>query len=107
MTAEIAKWVSSYKGGGMAEYTSHKKEYIIIFVALTVLTVLELFVPDMDAPKSTKGLILSALALTKAGMVAWSFMHLKEERGWLKFIAVVPISAFLFAVVLILEVLYR
>ena len=91
----------------MIKHASHKREYIIIFCALTALTVLELFVPEMDAPKSTKGLILTALAVAKAGMVAWSFMHLKEERGWLKFIAAIPISAFLFAVVLLLEVLYR
>ena len=91
----------------MAEGVSHKKEYIIIFFALTALTVLELFVPELDASKMIKGALLSALAVAKAGMVAWYFMHLKEERGWLKFIAVIPISAFLFAVVLLLEILYR
>ncbi|MCY4643999.1 MAG: cytochrome C oxidase subunit IV family protein [Bacteriovoracales bacterium] len=91
----------------MAEYVSHKKEYILIFVALALLTVLELFVPEMEATKVTKGTILTLLAVVKAGMVAWYFMHLKEERGWLKFIALIPISAFLYAVVLILEILYR
>ena len=91
----------------MATGVSHKKEYILIFFALTALTVLELFVPDMDASKMSKGMILSALAITKVGMVAWYFMHLKEERGWLKFIAFIPVTAFLYALVLILEVLYR
>ena len=91
----------------MAAKSGHRKEYIAIFVALAVLTVLELYVPEMEAPKATKGLILSALALVKAGMVAWSFMHLREERAWLKFIALIPVSAFLYATVLILEVLYR
>lgn len=86
---------------------SHKKEYIVIFAALTILTVIELFVPDLEASKSTKGSILSALALVKAGMVAWYFMHLKDERKWLRFIALVPFAAFVYAMVLLLEVLYR
>ena len=90
-----------------ASTKSHTKEYILIFVALAILTVVELFVPEMDASKVTKGSLLSALAVAKAGMVAWYFMHLKEERGWLRFIALIPLSAFLYAVVLILEALYR
>lgn len=91
----------------MVAGVSHKKEYMLIFFTLAVLTALELFVPDMEASKITKGTILSGLAVAKVGMVAWYFMHLKEERGWLKFIAVIPIAAFLYAVMLILEVLYR
>ena len=91
----------------VAKAKSHKKEYIAVFIALAVLTAIELFVPDLQASKSTKVAILFSLALVKAGMVAWYFMHLKDERGWLRFIAVVPFSAFFFAVVLLLEVLYR
>ena len=90
-----------------ADAKSHKKEYIFIFGALAILTVVELFVPELDASKMTKGSLLSALAVVKAGMVAWYFMHLKEERGWLRFIALIPLSAFIYATVLILEILYR
>ena len=89
------------------EVKSHTKEYIAIFCALAFLTFVELFIPELDASKMTKGSILTALAVVKAGMVAWYFMHLREERGWVKFIALVPISAFIYAVVLLLEVLYR
>ena len=91
----------------MATSVSHKKEYMIIFAALAGLTGLELFVPGMEASKVTKGSILGALAVVKAGMVAWYFMHLKAERTWLKVIAAVPIAAFFYAMVLLLEVLYR
>ena len=39
----------------------------------------------------------------KAFVVAYWYMHLKEENKWLKFIAAIPISAFIYAVVVILE----
>ena len=51
----------------MAASISHKKEYMIIFAALAGLTGLELFVPGMEASKVTKGSILGALAVVKAG----------------------------------------
>lgn len=91
----------------MAEGVSHKKEYWMIFAALAVLTILELFIPEMEASKWTKGSLLTALAVVKAGLVGWYFMHLKEERGWLKFIALIPISAFLYYVVVTLETVFR
>jgi cytochrome c oxidase subunit 4 len=34
-------------------------------------------------------------------------MHLKEEKAWLKVIAAVPISAAIFAIVIILESQFR
>lgn len=89
-------------------YKGHTKEYIIVFVILTVLTVVELYIPDLkNVSKLMKGTLLTVLAAGKAFFVAYFFMHLKEEKPWLKFIAAIPLSAAIFAFVLVLEGIYR
>lgn len=89
-------------------YKGHTKEYIIIFVILTVLTVVELYIPDLkNISKLMKGTLLTVLAGGKAFFVAYFFMHLKEEKPWLKFIAAIPLTAAIFAFVLVLEGYYR
>jgi cytochrome c oxidase subunit 4 len=88
-------------------HKSHTKEYIIIFFVLALLTGLELAIPGLQIAYHLKAIGLISLALGKAFVVAYFYMHLKEERGWLKFIAAIPISAALFAIVLIIESVYR
>jgi cytochrome c oxidase subunit 4 len=88
-------------------HKSHTKEYIIIFFILAFLTGLELAIPGLQVAYKLKAIGLVGLALGKAFIVAYFYMHLKEERGWLKFIAAIPISAALFAIVLIIESVYR
>lgn len=94
----------------MAEGThkSHTKEYLFIFGLLALLTVLELFIPGMEnTSKLIKGSALTVLAIGKAFLVAYFFMHLKEEKSWMKFVAAIPISAAIYAVVVVLESLAR
>ena len=93
----------------MSEQThkSHTKEYLIIFFVLTVLTVAELYIPEMNISYGSKATGLTLLALAKAFCVGYFYMHLKEETRWLKFIAVIPISAFLYFIMLLLESSYR
>lgn len=92
----------------MAEaHKSHTKEYIVIFVLLTVLTVVEIYVPEWNASYAVRAWSLTALALAKAWLVAYYFMHLKEESKWMKFIAAIPISAAIYAGALMLESMYR
>ncbi len=88
-------------------YHSHAKTYWIIFVVLAVLTVAELFIPESPMPYAAKAFSLVFLALAKAVLVAYYYMHLNEEKGWLRFIAAIPVSAFIYAVVVILESMYR
>lgn len=89
-------------------YKGHAKEYIIVFIILTILTVVELFIPGLaNVSHMTKGILLTILAVGKAFFVAYFFMHLKEEKPWLKFIAAVPLSAAVYAYVLVLEGIYR
>ena len=90
------------------EYKGHTKEYMWVFFALGVLTILELYIPDMHfLGQFGKGVALTALAVIKAFAVGWWYMHLKEERAWLKFIALIPLSAGAYAFFLVLEGMYR
>jgi caa(3)-type oxidase subunit IV len=90
-----------------SEVKSHKKEYFIIFFALAVLTAIEIYVPETALSKVAKGAILTFLALVKAWLVAWSFMHLRSETKWMWFIALLPISAGIYAAVVVIESMYR
>ena len=94
----------------MSEVTahkSHKKEYFMIFFFLTALTVLELIIPNMTLSAFARGSSLTVLALGKAALVGWSYMHLKDETHWMRFVALIPISAFIYAAVVVLESIYR
>lgn len=88
-------------------HKSHRAEYFKVFIVLTVLTVVELIVPAMSISQFAKASSLTVLALGKAAVVGWFYMHLKEETAWLKFIALIPLAAFVYAAVVILESLYR
>ncbi len=88
-------------------YKSHFKEYMIIFVALAVLTAIEVVIPELKLSQLWHAGWLTGLALIKAGLVGWYYMHLKEEYTWLKIIALVPVSAFIYAAVVSLETIGR
>jgi caa(3)-type oxidase subunit IV len=89
-------------------HKSHFKEYMLVFLALTFLTAVELVIPGLEeASVFFKSSSLILLAVGKAFIVAFFYMHLKDETRWLKFIAAVPISAAIYATVVILESIYR
>ncbi len=89
-------------------HKGHTKEYVIVFFALGILTLIEIFVPSVKTlTKFMKGSILTFLAVGKAALVAYFYMHLKEETRWLKFVALIPTAAVLYTVVAVLEALYR
>ena len=86
---------------------SHKKEYFIIFVLLGILTLAEIAIPEMKLAYSVHASSLSALALVKAFLVAYFYMHLKDETRWLKFIAALPAFAFMYATYIVVESVIR
>ena len=93
---------------GDTPHKGHFKEYMVIFVVLALLTILELYIPELkNLSKFAKGSALTVLALGKAFCVAYWYMHLKEEKAWLKFIAAIPLAAGVYALVVVLESLYR
>lgn len=86
--------------------TSHRKEYMIVFVVLAVLTVLEVVAADL-LTGSLKLCGLLGLAVAKAACVGIFYMHLKTETQWLRFIAILPVLMGFYVYVLAYEVIYR
>ena len=80
---------------------------MIIFVALAILTIVEIAIPEMHFSQIWHVGSLTGLALIKAFLVGYYYMHLNEELGWLRFIALIPLSAFIYAVVVMLETVGR
>jgi cytochrome c oxidase subunit 4 len=66
--------------------------YMAIFWYLAILTVVELVVIFLPIGKITIGVLLCALAVTKAAMVAMYFMHLRFETRTLGMIAITPLA---------------
>ncbi|MFZ8934757.1 MAG: cytochrome C oxidase subunit IV family protein [Bacteriovoracaceae bacterium] len=95
-------------GHSQTGHKSHMKEYMVIFFLLTFLTVIEVYVPSISSwSKLVKGVALTTLAIIKAWAVAYFYMHLKDEKGWLQFIAAIPLVSALYAYVLVIESIYR
>lgn len=92
---------------GHPTHKSHTTEYVIVFIVLSLLTGLELMIPGLKTLYLYKAIGLVGLAFGKALVVAFFYMHLKEEKAWLWIIASVPIAAIVYASVLILESMYR
>jgi cytochrome c oxidase subunit IV len=87
-----------------------KADFITIFLVLGFLTVVEVFIPQVyDAPwnQHTKMLLLTSLAIGKALLVAFYFMHLKWEKPWLRRIALMPAYMGIIAVLLMIETAWR
>jgi cytochrome c oxidase subunit 4 len=73
--------------------TAHKHpNYMTIFWYLAILTVVEIAVVFLPFGKFTNGVLLCALAVTKAALVAMYFMHLRFEVRTLGLIAVTPLA---------------
>ncbi len=89
------------------KHANHRREYYKVFFILTALTIVELIIPNMTLGKFAKGSALTGLALGKAAIVGWSYMHLKDETKWMRFVALIPLSAFFYAVFVVLESVYR
>ncbi len=89
--------------------TASRRPYLLVFLALVVLTALELGV--VYVPGISHGLLVSALillALAKAGLVLMQFMHLGHETRALKLTVIVPFALpALYAFVLISEAGWR
>ena len=76
---------------GSAGRTVHHPNYIAVFVALGVLTAIELGVAFLPWPKLTVVLILVGLAIWKALLVALYYMHLRFEPNRLRILAIAPL----------------
>jgi cytochrome c oxidase subunit 4 len=87
-----------------------RKPYMVVFGLLFLLTVLEVGVatPSLGVPKTPMVIALVLLALTKASMVAYYFMHLKHEMKTLRWTVALPFAfPVIYAFVLIAEAAWR
>ena len=92
----------------VAAQPSHARQYLAIFLALGVLTALEVGVAYMQGHKRAVMVALFGLALVKAMCVALFFMHLKWESRVMRLLVVIPLSLpVLYAFVLITEAIWR
>ena len=66
--------------------THAKRPYLIVFVALAVVTIIELFIYSIPLAHVEIISILMATATVKGGLVVGYYMHLRYEPRWLAFI---------------------
>jgi cytochrome c oxidase subunit 4 len=87
------------------ETATHKHpNYVLIWVYLAVLTVVEVGVAFIShLPKTTLIVLLLFFAIWKALLVALYFMHLKFERWNLRSIALIPIPLALILIIMVLQ----
>ena len=80
------------------------KIYTVVFVALFVLTVLELQVNHVIDGKTAEVSVLVSLMMAKASLVVLYYMHLRWESRVLRWLVVIPLLAALFFVTILLWV---
>lgn len=81
----------------------HEPNYMNIFWALTILTIVEVLVPVLGVfSRPVNGTILVLLAVAKALLVALYFMHLRFERTTLGVIALTPMIICVFLILMLL-----
>ena len=81
---------------------------LLLFVAVAALTALELASTTMAAPRATRVTLLAGLAITKAAVILWAFMHLRRQPRWLRAAALGPLVFVAgAAVVLMIETIAR
>ena len=86
----------------------NRKQYLIVFLVLAVLTALEIAAVYLHLGKGTLVTVLVALAVTKAAIVGLFYMHLNHETKVLKASVAIPMSLpALYALVLIAEGAWR
>lgn len=80
------------------------KIYTVVFVALFVLTILELQVNRVIDGKTNEVAALVSLMMAKASLVVLYYMHLRWESRVLRWLILIPFLAALFFVTILLWV---
>lgn len=99
-----------YDNAHAPQHQSHRATYVTIFLILGALTFFEIFVPSVYGARwsgTTKMLLLTILACVKAALVALYFMHLRDEKPWLRWIGYSPIYMGFAVIIIMLESYYR
>jgi caa(3)-type oxidase subunit IV len=85
-----------------------RRKYLVIFLILTVLTALEIGVTYTGLDKKTLVWLLVGMALCKAGLVGFYYMHLGSETRGLQLSVIIPLSIpAIYALILMAETAWR
>jgi cytochrome c oxidase subunit 4 len=89
-----------------ARGSAHRAQYVVVFVLLGALTLVELGVARTSGiPRTAVIVALVAIALAKAALIALFYMHLRFETGILRLTVLGPLLApALYGLILIAEV---
>ena len=95
--------------GWVARGAVHRTQYVVIFVVLGALTLVELgVVRTSGIPKTAVIVALVALAVSKAALIALFYMHLRFETGILRLTVLAPLLApALYGIILMAEATTR
>ena len=63
-----------------------------LFLAVAALTALELGAINLDASRPLRVTVLAGLAILKAAVILWSFMHLGRQHRSLRLTVLTPIA---------------
>lgn len=75
-----------------------QKSYLKVFIALMVLTALTVAVTTVHFGDMANIIVGVVIALAKAGLVAYIFMHLKFDHPRLRYFVTVPMFFFVLLV---------
>jgi caa(3)-type oxidase subunit IV len=82
---------------------ARRKKYFNVFWGLVALTVIELVIVALPLPKMLMAVLVGIFSSAKAVVVGWYYMHLEHETRWLQIVACLPVIAFGYAFVLIVD----
>ena len=94
--------MTMHSADAVTESTHKKPNYMAVFVALAVLTLIEVGVAFLGLGRVTTIIVLVGLAVWKAVLVALYYMHLRFEPPRLILMVVAPLPL---AFILVLAVL--
>lgn len=84
------------------------KFYLFIFLGISLMTLGQVLIFEYAGlPSLANSVIQTLIALVKVILVAYYFMHLKDESTWLKFIASIPVFAIIYTVFITVETIVR
>ena len=75
-----------------------KRPYVVVFVVLAVVTLVELSVYSLGLPHLETIIILVILVTVKASLVVAYYMHLRYEPRW---VALIPLAGLALVAVLV------
>lgn len=74
-----------------AAHASHRKTYTLVFVALVILTAIEVGLAFQGLPRDLVTTLFLLLSLGKASLVAAYYMHLRDDPALYTWIFVLPV----------------